>query len=447
MEPFLLAALISGILGSCLSLLALILACMNRRGSKHPHAVAPAAPEGASQQEPKRAKYFRDHDLPSITRELNHVRHQLEGLDESGSGAGGSDGASCEQLLCRIADSNGAQLAPVFAEALPFIAHALSSSTNNKVLVHCERGASRSASVVAAYLMDSLGIDDIQALEILQDRRSAVRPNTGFRQQLRDLARQKRGLKRARASDDQSAAGLLKFYGGLCDMPEQMGVKVEQMGHWLQQRGVIQSSSLPHDLGSVLTGVLSAAECSTIIAETESIGFGRTPYPQKYRGNRRLMVDDQDGSMVAALWSRIQNLVPAVMDVDWLSDCDGPTGRWRAVGLNSRFRFSKYFQGERFDTHKDSMVEFDCDKCTLLTVNMYLNELTQEQNGRTRFFLERHGEPVCTAGGPAGSAVIFKQRQALHDGEPLVSGLKYLMRTDVIYTKVGMGTEVEAGSD
>ena len=76
------------------------------------------------------------------------------------------------------------------------------------------------------------------------------------------------------------------------------------------------------------------------------------------------------------------------------------------------------------------------DSCCLMTVNIYLNDLGTAQHGRTRFFLERSGQMVDNAGGLAGSAVLFKQEHALHDGDLLSSGLKYLMRTDVLFTKI-----------
>lgn len=111
-------------------------------------------------------------------------------------------------------------------------------------------------------------------------------------------------------------------------------------------------------------------------------------------------------------------------------------GLWEAVGCNTRFRFSKYFVGDRFQTHADSLCCFGRDRFSLLTVNIYLNDLAPGQGGETRFFLQRGGDPVDAVRGQAGSLVLFRQESVLHDGEALNSGLKYLMRTDVVYRKV-----------
>jgi hypothetical protein len=56
--------------------------------------------------------------------------------------------------------------------------------TNNRVLVHCMAGVSRSASVLLAYMMWKEGITAARALREVQLRRSIVNPNEGFREQL-----------------------------------------------------------------------------------------------------------------------------------------------------------------------------------------------------------------------------------------------------------------------
>lgn len=62
----------------------------------------------------------------------------------------------------------------------------------NKVLVHCQMGRSRSATMVAMYLLykhlvDVCGEEEIDAnmvVEFLKQRRNVVDPNTGFVNQI-----------------------------------------------------------------------------------------------------------------------------------------------------------------------------------------------------------------------------------------------------------------------
>ncbi|KAF8170724.1 protein-tyrosine phosphatase-like protein [Mycena galopus ATCC 62051] len=53
-----------------------------------------------------------------------------------------------------------------------------------KVLVHCNEGASRSVTVVCAYVMQKLQMDSKAALEFVKAKRPNARPNSGFLKQL-----------------------------------------------------------------------------------------------------------------------------------------------------------------------------------------------------------------------------------------------------------------------
>jgi protein-tyrosine phosphatase len=55
---------------------------------------------------------------------------------------------------------------------------------NKKVLFHCAAGVSRSASFVIAYLMKDQGISYQEAFNFVKSKRSIIRPNSGFVQQL-----------------------------------------------------------------------------------------------------------------------------------------------------------------------------------------------------------------------------------------------------------------------
>ncbi|KAG4076733.1 hypothetical protein HA402_002020 [Bradysia odoriphaga] len=58
---------------------------------------------------------------------------------------------------------------------------------NGKVLVHCNAGVSRSASVVIGYLIMDCGFSFDEAYGLVKLRRSCVRPNDGFLKQLKKL--------------------------------------------------------------------------------------------------------------------------------------------------------------------------------------------------------------------------------------------------------------------
>ncbi|KAA6396040.1 MAG: putative mitogen-activated protein kinase phosphatase [Streblomastix strix] len=80
------------------------------------------------------------------------------------------------------------QINDVPSQQLPFekgvevIEQALSSE--KQVLVHCQMGKSRSASIVAAYLIYKFKLTAFEALNIIQTQRPIVRPNDGFLKQL-----------------------------------------------------------------------------------------------------------------------------------------------------------------------------------------------------------------------------------------------------------------------
>lgn len=58
-------------------------------------------------------------------------------------------------------------------------------SRRARVLVHCQKGMSRSASIAAAFLIAHRNMSLADALHTLKSRRSIVSPNRGFLQQLR----------------------------------------------------------------------------------------------------------------------------------------------------------------------------------------------------------------------------------------------------------------------
>lgn len=189
--------------------------------------------------------------------------------------------------------------------------------------------------------------------------------------------------------------------------------------------------------------LLTDEECARLNAAAEAIGFGRTNYPQSYRGNLRLITTDQ--GLADVLWKRIRPMVPEECEA---RDYKGEHALWRAVGLNERFRLAKYHIGARFGAHVDANFARDDDEMSLLTVNIYTNTCNPEDGGKTRFYAtsavhratpgEAHIDLAVRP--EAGTAMCFLQNPQpeapLHDGEVLAGGVKYLLRTDVMYRRV-----------
>ena len=95
-----------------------------------------------------------------------------------------------------------------------------------------------------------------------------------------------------------------------------------------------------------------------------------------------------------------------------------------ACGLSPHFRFYKYEPGQKFNMHKDGRQQVEGHQ-TLFTLLVYLND--GYQGGQTLF---RQDNLAVSA--ETGKALIF-EHHLWHQGVKLESGVKYVLRTDVVY--------------
>jgi len=87
-----------------------------------------------------------------------------------------------EYKRVNVKDQESVNLGKFFDEAVTFIAKALDE--DKAVLVHCQRGVSRSASCVIAYLIKTRKMKYKEAFAFAKERRPVIKPNSGFVKQL-----------------------------------------------------------------------------------------------------------------------------------------------------------------------------------------------------------------------------------------------------------------------
>jgi hypothetical protein len=174
---------------------------------------------------------------------------------------------------------------------------------------------------------------------------------------------------------------------------------------------------------SVLRGVLTADECAAIIACADEKGFEaaalRTTadgdyYNSEIRKSQRCIIDSP--AFADSLWQRIEHIVPSV----WT---DGE----EAAGLNERIRILRYEPGDEFKTHADgTFTRPGLGLISKLTLLIYLND--NYEGGYTTYLCERD-VPIV----PSTGAVVLQDQNIMHYVPPLLRGVKYAVRTDVMY--------------
>jgi protein-tyrosine phosphatase len=93
-----------------------------------------------------------------------------------------------DRKIIDITDEKSSNISFYFEECNKYIDDAL--ATNGKILVNCYAGISRSATIVAAYLIKKEKISFDVALDIIVNKRECVYPNEGFRKQLEEYGKQ-----------------------------------------------------------------------------------------------------------------------------------------------------------------------------------------------------------------------------------------------------------------
>ncbi|QUM77349.1 2OG-Fe(II) oxygenase [Moritella sp. 24] len=208
---------------------------------------------------------------------------------------------------------------------------------------------------------------------------------------------------------------------------------------------------VPHVPGAFqLLNVFSPQECLRLIKVSESMGYlpdAAVSLPRNVRHNDSLtwVVDEQTDHLI---WDRVKHL---------MTDDEGIFDNKAAVGINARFRFYRYSKGDYFKPHSDGswpgsrvinnklIADAYGDRFSQMTFLILLSEYFD--GGATRFLVNandtrqpaRRGDSVAEVDirTPAGSVLCFPHGMhplhCIHSSEPIYSGIKYIIRTDVLF--------------
>ena len=102
-----------------------------------------------------------------------------------------------------------------------------------------------------------------------------------------------------------------------------------------------------------------------------------------------------------------------------------------SVGLNKYFRLSKYEPEQFFGIHKDG-INFEQDNkqnMSYATLNIFLNE--DFKGGETIFYDNSKNKVTLKCIPRIGRGSFFYSQQ-YHEGAKIMSGYKYLLRTDLM---------------
>ncbi len=195
----------------------------------------------------------------------------------------------------------------------------------------------------------------------------------------------------------------------------------------------------------VVDGVFTKAECESLIERTNTAGYipalvgGQQVRKEEQRNNYRCIIDDKE--FAEELFTRLRQYIP----VEWLT--------FPVSQVNERMRFLKYHPGEYFKPHNDGIfTRDDGSQASFVTIQLYLNDVPEGNGGETTFTTEqmtygRHmhknkkdSEPIKKLSvRPVTGRVLIFEHHLPHEGTLLTSGVKYTLRTDVMYDTHGKG--------
>jgi len=216
---------------------------------------------------------------------------------------------------------------------------------------------------------------------------------------------------------------------------------------WLPDFSVVKQATCSKEINVVelipskcwlLRHLLSTEECGLLVQELERCAESF----QTYGPGLRIYLADQEVASFLSERMKSLNIIPEVIE-----------GGWTLNGINPEIRYGKYLPGQFFSSHIDNPYypqEGNFNWRSHLTLMIYLNKAKNSKTekpresggdfdgGSTRFWKPGTDNELWHEIIPEeGLGILFWQADGdlLHDGSTVNHGVKYILRTDVLYKK------------
>eukprot|EP00026_Physarum_polycephalum_P014885 Phypoly_transcript_15451.p1 GENE.Phypoly_transcript_15451~~Phypoly_transcript_15451.p1 ORF type:complete len:255 (+),score=41.94 Phypoly_transcript_15451:103-867(+) len=188
----------------------------------------------------------------------------------------------------------------------------------------------------------------------------------------------------------------------------------------------------------VVDGVFTEEECQEFISRlVEPLKIDTTTSEDLLRIVERTSLKDQE--LAERLYKRVKPICPARWRVTNEDPHLGPfaQGEWAISGVDHRIQLYRYTAGGVFNKHRDGPTYYSVNKRSLFTVLVYLNDTYK--GGNTTVFTDDQTIDYKVPK-KAGACFAMLQRM-LHEGSRVEEGVKFALRCDVLYERVGGSAE------
>lgn len=201
--------------------------------------------------------------------------------------------------------------------------------------------------------------------------------------------------------------------------------------------------------GFLLYNILSPAECEHYMKESDGVGFDDlVGYKKNYRDSSR--VTSFSTELSDLIFERIRPFLPTEVNVPKEKEMEmtaafGTAGKWNLKNMNECWRFCRYAPGGLFAPHLDGCFVRNISERSFYTFMIYLNK--GFEGGATNFlkndtelsmvdgkYVSDDSNIVEQVFPEPGMALIFMHPH-MHEGAVLKSGNKYIMRSDIMFTR------------